>query len=229
MNALPHNPPSQTNSCFFMSAAQAFLKTLWEKEKLLLSINLSLFHTAFSTHLENFPPFLTIQNCRVHTLSVWKSPKVVEWERLKTLKKKPFENIVDKGENAGDQHFLLFQQCFLNSFKHFFFMFELQVFCHVQMLSIFPGLNPFPKKPWFLRVCTAGLLKTLWKKDKLLIKSNLSFSHSVFYPFGKLSATFIKFKIVICKLFQFGKSLKFVFWERVKFIFWYRIKGVMKL
>ena len=26
---------------------------------------------------------------------------------------KPFENIVGKGENAGDQHFLLFQQCFL--------------------------------------------------------------------------------------------------------------------
>ena len=27
--------------------------------------------------------------------------------------KKPFENIVGKGENAGDQHFLLFSQCFL--------------------------------------------------------------------------------------------------------------------
>ena len=25
---------------------------------------------------------------------------------------KGFENIVEKGENAGDQHFLLFQQCF---------------------------------------------------------------------------------------------------------------------
>ena len=30
-----------------------------------------------------------------------------------TLKKKPFENIVGKGENAGNQHFLLFLQCFL--------------------------------------------------------------------------------------------------------------------
>ena len=30
-----------------------------------------------------------------------------------TLRKKPFENIVQKGENAGDQHFLLFPQCFL--------------------------------------------------------------------------------------------------------------------
>ena len=25
---------------------------------------------------------------------------------------KPFENIVGKGENGGNQHFLLFQQCF---------------------------------------------------------------------------------------------------------------------
>ena len=30
-----------------------------------------------------------------------------------TLKKKPFENIVGKGENAGNQHFLLSRQCFL--------------------------------------------------------------------------------------------------------------------
>ena len=27
--------------------------------------------------------------------------------------KKPFENIVEKRENAGNQHFLLFPQCFL--------------------------------------------------------------------------------------------------------------------
>ena len=29
------------------------------------------------------------------------------------LWKEGFENIVGKGENAGDQHFLLFPQCFL--------------------------------------------------------------------------------------------------------------------
>ena len=29
-----------------------------------------------------------------------------------TLGKKPFENIVGKGEYAGNQHFLLFPQCF---------------------------------------------------------------------------------------------------------------------
>ena len=34
--------------------------------------------------------------------------------------------------------------------------------------------------------------------------SNFSFSHSVFYPFGELSAIFIKFEIVVCKLSQVG-------------------------
>ena len=34
-------------------------------------------------------------------------------EHLTTLKKEPFENIVVKEENAGNQHFLLFPQCFL--------------------------------------------------------------------------------------------------------------------
>ena len=34
-----------------------------------------------------------------------------------TLWKKPFYKIVEKGENAGNQHFLLFPQCFLPSQK----------------------------------------------------------------------------------------------------------------
>ena len=34
-----------------------------------------------------------------------------------TLTKKAFENIVGKGENADNQHFLLFPQCFLSVTK----------------------------------------------------------------------------------------------------------------
>ena len=63
--------------------------------------------------------------------------------------------------------------------------------------------NPFPNKPWFLRVCSTSLLKTLWEKEKLLVTSNFFFSHSVFYPFRELSVIYIKFEIVVCKLFQF--------------------------
>ena len=65
--------------------------------------------------------------------------------------------------------------------------------------------NPFPNKLWLLCVCSTNLLKTLWEKEKLLVTSNFLFSHSVFYPYGELSTTFIKFQIVICKLFQLGK------------------------
>ena len=64
-------------------------------------------------------------------------------------------------------------------------------------------LNPFPNKPLFLRVCSTNLLKTMWEKEKFLV--NFSFSHSVFYPFGELSVIFIKFEIVVCQLFQFGR------------------------
>ena len=73
--------------------------------------------------------------------------------------------------------------------------------------------NPFPNKPLFLRVCSTGLLKTRWEKEKLLITSNFSSSHSVFYLFGERSTIFIQFEIIIRKLW---KSVKFVIWERVK-------------
>ena len=33
-----------------------------------------------------------------------------------------------------------------------------------------------------LLVCSTSLLKTLWKKEKLLVTSNFSFSHNVSYP-----------------------------------------------
>ena len=74
-------------------------------------------------------------------------------------------------------------------------------------------INTFPHKPWFLRICSTNLLKTLWKKEKLLAMINFSFSHNVFNTYGELPAIFIEFRIVVCKLFdfQFGsvKNLSF--------------------
>ena len=60
-------------------------------------------------------------------------------------------------------------------------------------------MTPFDA-PW-----ETNLLKTLWEKGEIARKNNFSFSNSVFYPFGKLSAIFFKFEIVVCKLFQFGR------------------------
>ena len=72
-------------------------------------------------------------------------------------------------------------------------------------------VNPFPNKPWFLRVCSTSPLKTLREKEKLLVTSNLSFSHSVFYPFGYLSSRFRQ--ILDCRLqtLSVWKSLKLSF------------------
>ena len=40
-------------------------------------------------------------------------PFIKQAQVLKATRKTVFENIVGKGENAGNQHFLLFPQCFL--------------------------------------------------------------------------------------------------------------------
>ena len=55
-------------------------------------------------------------------------------DSLTTLYKKPFENIVGNTENAGNQHFLLFPQCFL-SFLEQIPIFQSYLFCHLQILS----------------------------------------------------------------------------------------------
>ena len=88
----------------------------------------------------------------------------------------------------------------LSLFKQFVLFLKSFLYCFVDWT-----FNPFPNKPWFLCVCSTSLLKTLREKEKLLITSNFFFSHSVFYLFGKLSSIFIKYKIVVCKLFQFRR------------------------
>ena len=55
------------------------------------------------------------------------------------LYKKLFKIIVGKGENAGNQHFLLFPQCFL-PFKKCS-VFHSHLFCHLQMLFIWTSQN----------------------------------------------------------------------------------------
>ena len=77
---------------------------------------------------------------------------------------------------------------------------------------------PFPNKPWFLRICSTNLLKTLREKEKLLVTSNFSFSHSVFYPFEKLSSILIKFDVVVFKLFQFGRVQNSSFGRRCRLL-----------
>ena len=55
-------------------------------------------------------------------------------------------------------------------------------FDFVYTLVASTNINPFPNKPWFLRVCSTSLLKTLWEKEKLLVTSNFSFLQQCFLP-----------------------------------------------
>ena len=68
----------------------------------------------------------------------------------------------------------------------------------------FDFINPFPHNNTFWRPWETSLLETLWEKEKLLVTSNFSFTLIVFYQFWELSAIYIIFKIVVCRLFQFG-------------------------
>ena len=65
---------------------------------------------------------------------------------------------------------------------------------------------PFSQtSPGFNTSAVKIFLKTLWEKEKFLLKSDFSFNHSIFYPLGELSAIFHQFEIVVYKLFQFGR------------------------
>ena len=69
-------------------------------------------------------------------------------------------------------------------------------------------INPLPNKPLFLYVCSSRLLKTLWEKEKLLEHKKQFLLFPWFSTVLANSAIFIKLKIVICKLFQFGRVKK---------------------
>ena len=57
-----------------------------------------------------------------------------QFQLLMTPNKEAFENIVGKGENAGNQHFLLCPQCFL-SFTKQISNFQSHLFCRQHMVK----------------------------------------------------------------------------------------------
>ena len=66
-----------------------------------------IYYTIFNNVIYKCPKFDQFKICRLLTL----------YHTITTLYKKPFENIVGKGENADNQHFLLFPQCFFTLHK----------------------------------------------------------------------------------------------------------------
>ena len=71
---------SQTSPLFSHVCSTSLLKTLWEKEKLLVTSNFS-FSPVFSTLLQNFI-FIKFKIVVCNPLSDWKSVKSVVWEKL---------------------------------------------------------------------------------------------------------------------------------------------------
>ena len=53
------------------------------------------------------------------------------------------------------------------------------------------------------QVCSTSLMKIQWEKEKLLVTSNLSFSHSVFYHFGEFEKLFLNFTVALTDLYIF--------------------------
>ena len=88
-------------------------------------------------------------------------------------------------------------QCFCLSNQTFKFDFFIHSQASLRLLrlsknSVEHGHELYKHGPQFLH-----LLKTRWEKEKLLVTSNFSFSHSVFHPLGVLCAIFINLKIVV--------------------------------
>ena len=61
-------------------------------------------------------------------------PFTTQSQLLSARSKKAFKNIVGKGDNAGNKHFLLFLQCF-PPFPNQIPIFDSDLYCCLQMLS----------------------------------------------------------------------------------------------
>ena len=77
-------------------------------------------------------------------------------------------------------------------------------------------LNPFPNKPWLLRVCGTCLLKTLWEKGEIARNEQFLLFPQCFQPLWRTLCHFLQIRNCRLQTLSVWKSLKFVVWERVK-------------
>ena len=117
--------------------------------------------------------FLTLTSMYTHFNIKEKSFRKTLWKKVKLLKMSSF----------AFSHNVFHAICILRSFNRHISVVVCSFFEFgtVSKWCIGEWVNPFTNKPWFLRVCSTSLLKTVWEKEKRLVTSNFSFSHSVFY------------------------------------------------
>ena len=110
-------------------------------------------------------------------------------------------------------HFLLFPQYFLpcqrenSSIQPHLFLRQqlLSIWTSLKFCCLVKVLTLSKTSPGFYVSAVQVFLKHCGKRRNCSLTSNFSFSHCVFYPFGELSAIFIRFENVVCKLFEFGR------------------------
>ena len=117
------------------------------------------------------------------------------------------ENIVEKGENDGFQHFLLFPQCFQKaSFSG-----------SLKVGIVWERVNCLPHNPDFQLPVVKHLFKALWEKKKVLLTSIFSFSHYVFNPMNDKNHHILSHFILLSasalnldqpRILSFGKEAK---------------------
>ena len=135
--------PNTTHYAVSLPSSGKLLKTFKEKEKVLINIFSSFSPTKL---LYSFKPWnhLLIQFC----LSVWSSVKFCRLITLyltvltfNDLEKETFwQIIVGKGENPGNQHFLLLPQCFLPIQKQISIL-QSHLICHLKVLPVWTSLK----------------------------------------------------------------------------------------
>ena len=80
----------------------------------------------------------------------------------------------------------------------------------------FGKVDPFRNMPCFLRVCITSLLKTLWKKEKLLVMSYFSLFSHCFLSFWRTLHHFHQTENCRLQTLSNWKRIRSVIWERVE-------------
>ena len=188
---------------------KSFANTV-EKGEIACNEQFLLFPECLLSFWKTFCHFHRIQNCRLQILWVWKSLNFIIWEKVNLLsndKSLAWPNVKGFADNTNDEICLL-TFCQMTNVKLFQtervcrrqfqiwwkWQIVLQISrrhcgnrrnCLLQAISPLPCVfNALPHNDNFWRPWETSLLKTLWAKEKLLVMSNFSFCHSVFYPLG---------------------------------------------
>ena len=194
---------SHTKTPFDAPGKQAFWKHCGKRRNC-SSQAISPFPTVFSTCLDNFLLFssnLKLSSANSFSLEESKICRLVKgWIFCILWLSRWF----DKQLHLFPQHF---QGCQKLSLACGWYILLQGYFGKFVLLH--PKLvNLFRNRPWFLHMCITSLLKTLWKKEKLLILSNFFFSHSVFLPSWIIFCHFHQFQICSLQTLSVWKSLK---------------------